>query len=183
MPSLQDYKALRAWLSTQDPSWLADRLLTLIPDGSPERAVIDLHRTLLDHHAEHPHTLDVDRCRALITRAIVPSANALHSDKCRISIAIQEILHAISAAAANGDWNAFRDLSACAIDAIDKAYEYVDEGWTFEDPYVKLCDLHLRACHAAPSDPIALKAWLVKKDWDSVSGNFSASMKTYRSVL
>lgn len=171
------------WLSSQDPSWLADRILNLIPDGSPESAVIDLHRTLSDHHADHSHPLDVDRCRALITRAIVPCTKALHADEYRISIAIMEILDAISATGAKGDWSAVRELSACTIDAIDKAYEYVDEGWTFEEPYRQLCDLHLRACLAEPPDPVALKSWLMKKDRDSVSGNFSNAMKTYRSVL
>jgi hypothetical protein len=160
-----------AWLLSQPHDRLAlwlKRLANTLPQA---RHIIDLHRA--------SQMRDLPTMRRLIHHIIFPNDKLTW----RLDIGhVAQVDQVVLVIRSLSDLGYAPEVQGCceeALDALDIAMQYLDQGVSEADSYEEILALHLEACRTCPPDPKTLADWLLRKRADCLTGIFDRVSKLY----
>ncbi|MBA3685299.1 MAG: hypothetical protein H0W72_08665 [Planctomycetes bacterium] len=173
-----DHRIVDQWIA-QDPTFAVELLQRLSLGNQQVRMAIELSMAA-GRSPDHP---DVGRLCGLIQRALKPDRHMTWRDEDAHWLRVADVVTVIEALAVRGHHVAVRQCCEVAIDALEEAFSFVDEGVSHTESYLLLTRIHLDACRCHPPDRGDLRVWLERKERDSVIGAFAGAATRYRKAL
>jgi hypothetical protein len=163
------------WLRLQDPERLAvwmDRIATAVPHAA---RIIELQQA--------SERQDVGEMRRLIRHIIFPTDKLTWRHDLSHSAQVEHVVALIREMMLLEQAEAVQNCCEEALDALDIAMQYLDEGVAQSSSYEQILNLHLAACRACPPDPEHLFNWLLRKRADCLFGLFDRASQSYAELL